>query len=200
LSAQETRLGRPELVRWEVGEGPAAGHGPLRVPALTPGERLLRKARGYLGKVRRLARSLSPRLAYPHDRWATTHLTSAEARVYLGMDPRDREHACRITRHLLREHPAAAPEVLAAALLHDCGKSIRPYRVAERVLVGAVPNRVARLLPFGPLSVRAYHPELGAQLLARAGARPRVAQLVARHHHVHGDPEAALLHHYDDLE
>jgi putative nucleotidyltransferase with HDIG domain len=170
------------------------------VRPLTPVARLSRKALGYVGKVRRLARSLSVRLAYPEDAWAVTHLTAAEARVYLGMDPRDREHACRVTRHLLRGHPQAAPEVVAAALLHDCGKSIRPYRVAERVLIGAVPNRVARLLPFGPLSVRAYHPELGAELLARAGARPRVARLVARHHHAGGDPDAALLHHYDDLE
>ncbi|GAA5532151.1 HDIG domain-containing protein [Deinococcus metallilatus] len=167
---------------------------------LTPSARLARKGRGYLGKVRRLTRSLSARLARPDDAWATARLTPAEARVYLGMDARDREHACRVTRHLLREHPHAAPEVVAAALLHDCGKSIRPYRVAERVLVGLVPNRLSRLLPFGPLSVRAYHPELGAELLARAGARPRVARLVARHHHPGGDPDAALLHHYDDLE
>ncbi|MPY66037.1 HDIG domain-containing protein [Deinococcus sp. SDU3-2] len=171
-----------------------------RVPRLSLPARVQRKARGYLGKAGRLARSLSPRLASPRDAWATAHLTPAEARVFLGMDPRDREHACRVTRHLLRDHPAAPPEVVAAALLHDCGKSIRPYRVVERVLVGLVPNRLARLLPFGALSVRAYHPELGAELLARAGARPRVARLVARHHHAGTDPEAALLHHYDDLE
>ncbi|WP_253581055.1 HDIG domain-containing metalloprotein [Deinococcus sp. HSC-46F16] len=174
--------------------------GLARVPRLSFPARVRRKAWGYVGKARRLARSLSPRLAYPQDAWATAHLTPAETRVFLGMDPRDREHACRVTRHLLRDHPAAPPEVVAAALLHDCGKSIRPYRVAERVLVGLVPNRVARLLPFGALSVRAYHPELGAELLARAGARPRVARLVARHHHAGADPEAALLHHYDDLE
>lgn len=167
---------------------------------LPPLPRLIRKGRGYLGKVARLLRSLSPGLARPEDRWATRHLTAPEARVYLGMDPRDREHACRVTRHLLREHPGAPPEVVAAALLHDCGKSIRPYRVAERVLVGLVPNRLSRLLPLGPLAVRAYHPELGAELLARAGARPRVARLVARHHQPASDPEAALLHHYDDLE
>lgn len=167
---------------------------------LTPTARLARKGRGYLGKVRRLARSLSSRSAHPEDAWAAAQLTAREACVYLGMDARDREHACRVTRHLLRDHPEAMPEVVAAALLHDCGKSIRPYRVAERVLVGLVPNRLARLMPFGPLAVRAYHPELGSELLARAGARPRVARLVARHHHAGGDPEAALLHHYDDLE
>ncbi|WP_345462625.1 HDIG domain-containing metalloprotein [Deinococcus carri] len=168
--------------------------------SLTSAARLARKARGYAGKVRRLARSLRARDAHPDDAWAISLLTPAEAHVYLGMDPRDREHACRVTRHLLRDHPAAAPEVVAAALLHDCGKSIRPYHVAERVLVGLVPNRLTRLLPVGALSVRAYHPELGAELLARAGARPQVARLVARHHHPGGDPDAALLHHYDDLE
>ena len=167
---------------------------------LTPTARFARKARGYLGKVRRLARSLRASYAHPDDAWAAAQLTPREARVYLGMDARDREHACRVTRHLLRDHPDAAPEVVAAALLHDCGKSIRPYRVTERVLVGLVPNRLARLVPLGPLAVRAYHPELGAELLARAGARPRVARLVARHHHAGGDPDAALLHHYDDLE
>ncbi|TDE84781.1 HD domain-containing protein [Deinococcus sp. S9] len=167
---------------------------------LTPMARLLRKARGYVGKLRRLTRSLTAKAAHPDDAWATAQLTPAEARVYLAMDARDREHACRVARHLLREHPHSGPEVLAAALLHDCGKSIRPYRLAERVLVGLVPNRLARVVPLGPLAVRAYHPELGAELLARAGARPRVARLVARHHHPAGDPDAVLLHHYDDLE
>lgn len=164
-------------------------------------DRMGRKALGYAAKVRRLARSVRAVDAYPDDAWALTHLTPGEARVYRGMDPRDREHACRVTLHLLRDHPAADMELVAAALLHDCGKSIRPYRVAERVLVGLVPTRLARVLPpVGALGIRARHPELGAQLLAHAGARPRVAQLVARHHRPGGDAEAALLHHYDDQE
>ncbi|PNY80598.1 HD domain-containing protein [Deinococcus koreensis] len=163
--------------------------------------RLRRKALGYAAKARRLRRSVREDSAHPDDRWALTHLTPEERRVYLGMDARDREHACRVTRHLLSDHPDAEPEVIAAALLHDCGKSLRPYRVAERVLVGLIPNRVARLLPpVGALGIRAHHPELGARLLAHAGARPRVARLVARHHHPGGDPEAGLLHHYDDQE
>ncbi len=169
--------------------------------ALRLSDRIGRKYLGFVAKVRRLARSVKPDHAHPDDVWALTHLTPAEARVYRGMDPRDREHACRVTLHLLRDHPAAAPELVAAALLHDCGKSVRPYRVTERVLVGLIPNRLARLLPpIGALGIRAHHPELGARLLAHAGARLRVARLVARHHHPDGDPEAALLHHYDDQE
>ncbi|KQR27744.1 HD domain-containing protein [Deinococcus sp. Leaf326] len=164
-------------------------------------DRLRRRFQGYVGKLRRLARSVREADAFPDDRWATSLLTPAEARVYLGMDARDREHACRVTRHLLRDHPQAGAELVAAALLHDSGKSVRPYRVWERVLAGLVPQRLAVLLPpLGALGVRAAHPELGAQLLAHAGGRPRVAQLVARHHASVGDPEAALLHHYDELE
>lgn len=167
----------------------------------SPLNRLRRRILGYLGKVGRLSRSWSPDTAAPDDAWAQTLLTAAEARVYLSMDPRDREHACRVARNLQRDFPRASPELLAAALLHDCGKSLRPYRLAERVLVGVVPTRLARLLPtFGPLGIRAFHPELGAELLAHAGARLRVAQLVARHHASVGDPEAALLHRYDELE
>lgn len=168
---------------------------------LSPPARVVRKARGYLGKVSRLLRSLRETDAHPDDSWAGTFLTPEERRVYESMDARDREHACRVARHLLRDHPESDPEVVAAALLHDCGKSVRRYSLIERVLVGLIPNRFARLLPpVGAIGIRASHPELGARLLAHAGARPRVARLVARHHHPVGDPEATLLHHYDDLE
>ncbi|MFC3833285.1 MULTISPECIES: HD domain-containing protein [Deinococcus] len=164
-------------------------------------QRLGRKARGYVAKIRRLLRSVRVEDAHPDDAWAHARLTPAEERVYAAMDPRDREHACRVAQALLRGHPDVGAEVVAAALLHDCGKSVRPYRVAERVLVGLIPNRLARLLPpVGAIGIRAHHPELGARLLAHAGARPRVCRLVARHHHPGGDPDATLLHEYDDRE
>ena len=160
---------------------------------------------GLPAKLRRLSRSLRAGQARPDDTWAAAHLTLGEWRVYLGMDPRDREHALRVTWGLLAACPAASPELpspelLAAALLHDCGKQLRPYRVWERVAAGLVPGRLARHLPLGALWVRGQHPELGARLLRAAGARERVADLVSRHHAPGNDPEAALLHRYDDLE
>ncbi|AWN22969.1 phosphohydrolase [Deinococcus irradiatisoli] len=162
--------------------------------------RLSRKLSQLPGKLRRLSRSVHEAQAQPDDQWAGAHLSPAERRLYLGMDARDREHACRVALALLSAHPDAAPTLLAAALLHDCGKSVRPYRVHERVLVGLVPFRLSRLLPFGALYVRAAHPALGAALVRRGGGRERVAQLVGRHHAPRGDHEAALLHAFDDLE
>ncbi|WP_425147068.1 HD domain-containing protein [Deinococcus sp.] len=158
------------------------------------------KLSGLPAKLRRLARSLHAGQAIPDDAWALAHLTPAEARVYLGMDARDREHAERVTRALLSAHPQASSTLLAGALLHDCGKSVRPYRVWERVAAGLVPWRLSRWLPLGALYVRGAHPELGARLLTAVGARAAVIELVRRHHRPGHDPEAALLHRYDNLE
>ena len=158
------------------------------------------KLTGLPAKLRRLSRSLLAAQASPDDTWALTHLNTGEARVYLGMDPRDREHALRVAQGLLAAVPGTSQEVLAAALLHDCGKQLRPYRVWERVGAGLVPGRLARRLPLGPLWVRGQHPELGARLLRAAGARERVAELVERHHRPGTDTEAALLHRFDNLE
>ena len=158
------------------------------------------KLTGLPAKLKRLSRSLTAAQANPDDAWAAACLTASEWRVYIGMDPRDREHALRVTRTLLLACPAASHELLAAALLHDCGKQLRPYRVWERVAAGLVPGRLARHLPLGALWVRGQHPELGARLLRAAGARERVAELVLRHHAPGEDAEAALLHRYDNLE
>ena len=164
--------------------------------AVRPLQKLIRLP----GKVRRLSRSVSAAQARPNDTWALARLTPAEARLYLGMDARDREHACRVAAALLAAHPSSSPELQAAALLHDCGKSLRPYRVQERVLVGLIPGRVSRYLPFGALYIRGHHPQLGAELLRRVGGRSRVAELTERHHTPGDDSEAALLHEFDELE
>ncbi|GGQ99765.1 HD domain-containing protein [Deinococcus ruber] len=165
-----------------------------------PASRLTRKVAALPAKLRRLARSLHAGQATPDDAWALAALTPSEGRVYLGMDARDREHAVRVAQALLTDHPQASGELLAASLLHDCGKSVRPYRVWERVAVGLVPGRVSRWVPLGALYVRGFHPELGAALLSGVGARTGVIELVRRHHRPGGDPDAALLHRYDNLE
>lgn len=153
-----------------------------------------------LGKLRRLARSITPDQATPEDDWARTRLTPEEFSVYIQMDPRDREHGTRVARTLQADHPGADAELIAAAILHDCGKSIRPYSVVERVMVGLVPYRFSKYITAEGVKVRFTHPELGADLLTAAGARTAVAELVRLHHHPESNPRAALLYQYDHLE
>jgi HD domain len=163
--------------------------------------------RSILGKISRLFRAFSPAQARSDDNWASQQLPAPELEIYNRMDPRDREHAVRVAQKLLELHPEASSEVVRAALLHDCGKLIRPYSVLERVMVGLI-------APEGPRSsqtsigiqartamdVRNNHPQIGAKLILEAGGDSRVAELVRIHHAPNGDTEAIWIHQIDNLE
>jgi len=151
------------------------------------------------GLVRRTLVGLSPGLARPDDGFALRWLEEREADAYRAMDPRDRDHACRVARRLLACHPDADPRTVRAALLHDVGKSERPYRVWERVLVHvwtpdpAAAGRFPAALR-GAWRVHAEHAELGAGRLRALGVDARVVELVARHHEAPtGDEELRRL-------
>ncbi|MFN8509502.1 MAG: HD domain-containing protein [Deinococcaceae bacterium] len=144
--------------------------------------------------------SVHPVQAQPDDGWACGHLTPEEYRVYLNMDPRDREHGTRVAKRLLRNHPNVSPHVIAAAILHDCGKSIRRFSLLERVFLGLIPETLsAKCLP-GWTEIRRTHPDLGRNIVRSAGGREVVADLIARHHHPKDDPDANLLYRYDHSE
>jgi response regulator RpfG family c-di-GMP phosphodiesterase len=163
--------------------------------------------RSVLGKISRLFRALSPAQARPDDDWANSKLPASELEIYKRMDPRDREHAIRVAQKLLELHPEASSEVIRAALLHDCGKLVRPYNVFERVMVGLIAPEGPRssqtsnsLQARTAMDVRNNHPQIGAKLILEAGGDSRVAELVQIHHQPKDDPEANWIHQIDDLE
>jgi len=151
------------------------------------------------GLVRRTLVGFAPGLARPDDGFALGWLDAAEAEAYRGMDPRDRDHACRVARRLLARYPDAEARTVRAALLHDVGKSARPYRVWERVWVHLwTPDRAtAERAPEpwrGAWRVHADHAALGAARLRDLGVDDRVVELVARHHEAPaGDEELRRL-------
>ena len=130
--------------------------------------------------------------------------------VYIRMDARDREHAVRVAQKLLELHPNASDVLVRAALLHDCGKLLRPYIWCERIAVGLVqrpmsaPTRLEGLLnrSYSALEIRLLHPLIGAALIRQAGGDERVAEIVERHHNPRdfGDVDALVIHDVDELE
>ena len=153
------------------------------------------RVRRLAGLVARTAVGLAPGFARPDDGFAASRLDGGELAAYRAMDPRDRDHACRVARRLLAMHPAAEPARVRAALLHDVGKAVRPYRVWERVLVHLwtpAPALAERFPPGlrAPWRVHRDHAAAGAERLRALGADPRVVDLVARHHEPPGDDEA----------
>jgi len=153
-----------------------------------------------LGKLKRLGRSFLHSQAQPDDVWANVFLTRAEFVLYLNMDPRDREHGVRVAQALEKAYPNARAELIAAAILHDCGKSVRKYNVLERVLVGLIPYHLSAGWTLGAVKVRNEHPARGAEMVRLAGGREDVAHLIEKHHNPRADVEAGLLHDYDGLE
>lgn len=109
-------------------------------------------------------------------------LEGEERALYLAMDPRDRAHAVRVARRLLEAYPDAPAFVIRAALLHDAGKALRPYRPLERILTGLyapyVPPYPLRRGVWGAFQVRHHHPLYAAERILD----PRVRALVLEHH------------------
>ncbi len=134
------------------------------------------------GRLSRLLRALFPGQEMPEDAFALAFLQGEERALYLAMDPRDRAHAVRVAKRLLAAHPEAPDFAVRAALLHDAGKALRPYRPLERVLTGLyappVPPYPLRRGLWGAFQVRRHHPLYAAERIQD----PEVRALVLEHH------------------
>src|SRR3954469_3747879 len=81
---------------------------------------------GHLGHLaRRFAGSLSPRPPSALDEaWARSHLLATEQDVWRAMPNQDRRHSVAVARRLVADLGPDTPRpAVAAALLHDCGKT-----------------------------------------------------------------------------
>lgn len=117
-------------------------------------------------------------------------LSPALMALFMGMQPGEQAHSLHIF-HRLRRSGVTHPDLLAAALLHDVGKSLHPLRLWERVLIvlgkAAFPGKVrlwGQASPGGwqrAFVVAEQHPAWGAEMAARAGASPLAAALIRRH-------------------
>jgi hypothetical protein len=123
----------------------------------------------------------------------------AQAKAYLPqpawvlfrrMPVADQRHGWRVMRGLQRAGVTDS-RLLAAALLHDVGKSeagLTPIHRAIIVLLGRFwPSALARLAREPaegwrrPFVIHRCHPALGAQSAARAGCDPLCTALIQRH-------------------
>lgn len=121
--------------------------------------------------------------------FASRILTNDEMRLWLEMDPRDRRHAVGVARRFVAFHPMSKREEVAAALLHDVGKST--------VSLGRIGRSTATILPI-TAEMRRYrrHEQIGAEMLQSIGAHPRTISLVAG---TAGDDVADALRRADDF-
>lgn len=133
-----------------------------------------------------------------HEEWARAQLLPSEQELWLLMSRADRRHAAAVARRVqtaLAER--ATRPVLAAALLHDVGKTDAHLGVYGRVVATLSCKAVHR----DPDVIKAWtrtrgftrrvglylqHPKLGGDMLGLAGSDP-LTEAWAREHHLPPD-------------
>ncbi len=128
---------------------------------------------------------------------ARAHLAPPLYALYRRMRRSERQHSLRVLRDLLAAGHTH-PDLLAAALLHDVGKSGVRFSLLEKVLVVLVrafaPRRYrawSNSQAHGwrlPFAVSGQHPVWGAEMAERAGASPLTVALIRRHAGPSPDP------------
>ena len=146
-----------------------------------------------MSAIYRVRQFVSALLAHvsPEDlREADELLPPPAQELFHRMGAPDQQHALNVMRALRRDG-SAGPDLLAAALLHDVGKSaaqIRPWHRAIVVLSKRFAPRVLEWLAAGeprgwrrPFVVHARHAAMGAEWAAQAGCSALAVSLIRRH-------------------
>jgi hypothetical protein len=124
--------------------------------------------------------------------WVDSQLLEPEQRLWRRMSGADRRHAAGVARRVEEAlGPEASRPVLAAALLHDAGKTVSGLGTYGRVvatLAGLATDRATaeawseRNGVTRRVGLYLRHDELGADLLAMAGSDPLTVAWAREHH------------------
>jgi hypothetical protein len=136
---------------------------------------------------------------------AQKHLTPRQMALFERMQPGEQAHSLAVL-HKLTFQGETDSDLLAAALLHDVGKTRSPLNVWERIWIVLVKKFAPARLALGgdvplrgwqrPLVVAALHPAWGAAMASEAGCSPVTVTLIRQHQNPisPADPLFTLLH------
>ena len=134
-------------------------------------------------RIRQFFGALRPRVRDDERAEAYRWLSPAEQALFETMTLRDQQHGIVVLAAGARESPGDDRDLLAAALLHDCGKgdvaSLAPGRACGHACAVRLAPLSASRLEDGPAWRRAlwrlrYHPDIGADMARQAGSSPEV--------------------------
>jgi hypothetical protein len=152
-------------------------------------------------RVRQFFGALRPRVSAADRAEAYAHLPPSLRPLFESMVLRDQQHGIHVLRHIRAASRSAPEDLLAAALIHDCGKGrVLLWHRVLHVLAGALaPSLEPRLASDTGAEWRralyrlVHHPALGAALAADAGASSEVVRLIRDQDEPAADERLALL-------
>lgn len=146
-------------------------------------------------RLQQFYHTIFPHLNDTDIKWALNHLSPEAAKLFLQQSKPEQRHAIDVaksiteTSHLLPSNDFQ--NITAAALLHDCGKSIISIHLWQRVyivLMHKAPKFLKSHFEKGPsiisfpLKIEARHALWGAYLAKKAGLNSIVCLLIREHH------------------
>ena len=147
-----------------------------------------------LYRVRQFAKAVFRRPAPEEIEIARRVLSPAQFSLFAELQPGEQAHSLDVLQKLAGQGEDD-PDLLAAALLHDAGKSRFPLRLWERVLIVLIKRFSAgKAQQWGaewqmsgsprwkrPFAVALLHPAWGAEMSAQAGTSPQAVTLIRCH-------------------
>jgi hypothetical protein len=142
-------------------------------------------------RVGQFLRSVFPHISSDERQLVTRFLPPALTDLFFNMSRADQVHSLRVLQDLMQDGHDD-PDLLAAALLHDVGKSLLPLNPLQRAFV-VLANRLAPgwVIRMGQakgvrglrnsLSTAVHHPRWGAELVSQHGGSARLIRLIRCH-------------------
>lgn len=156
-------------------------------------------------RARRFFRSLVARAPSQEETlWAENHLNDPERRAFARLGPGDRSHSIGVAKKVVANLDRISTEldgdpgdwIVAAALLHDIGKSVPGLGIYGRVIATVSGSLVGDDMAehwaeksgmTRKIGLYLKYPELGVTILELAGSDPRVIAWSAQHHSAPAD-------------
>ncbi|KGP76917.1 phosphohydrolase [Desulfosporosinus sp. Tol-M] len=147
-------------------------------------------------RVHQFIKAISSKIDSSEITWALNSLPPEAGSLFLKQSRSEQRHALDVAQSIMKEQPALSvsnyQNLLAAALLHDCGKSKIGNRLWHRVfvvLMQKMPQPIWSRLERShtvfatPLKTASQHAILGCNLAREAGLNPVICLLIYEHHY-----------------
>jgi len=147
-------------------------------------------------RVHQFIHALYPHLDSSEITWALEHLPPQARSLFLMQSLSEQRHAVDVAQSLMKEKNSLTlssfQNLIAAALLHDCGKSkVHNYlwhRVFIVLMQKAPPSISSRLershtVFATPLMTASQHAIWGCDLAQKAGLNTVICRMIHEHHH-----------------
>lgn len=146
-------------------------------------------------RVHQFAHAFFPQIDSSEIKWAMDNLSPEAYSLFLKQSRSEQRHALDVAQGIMNhKHTVSNSEfqnLLTAALLHDCGKSIVSIRLWHRifiVLMQKMPQSIWSRLETShtifalPLKIATQHATWGGCLAQKAGLNSKICLLIREHH------------------